>query len=118
MGRRNRYYHCRLPILGHDLEEQVTQHVNKLSASVENLNRAGRKPGSVNKATKELKDMILGALDAAGGQDYLQHQAETNPGPFLSLIGKVLPSTINATLGNADGSPLTVTVNFKRADED
>lgn len=77
----------------------------------------GRKKGVPNKVPKELKQMILGALDAAGGQDYLQKQAETNPGPFLALIGKVLPSTINATLGNPDGSPLTITVNFKRPKE-
>jgi len=96
---------------------------NKLKATVGNLNRKGRKPGAQNKVPKALKDMILGALDGAGdlieagagGQAYLQKQASENPGPFLALVGKVLPSTINATLGNPDGSPLAITVNFVKA---
>ncbi|MCA6228488.1 MAG: hypothetical protein IM654_02045 [Phenylobacterium sp.] len=56
----------------------------------------GRPKGSQNKATKALKDMILGALDDAGGQDYLRRQSIENPTAFLTLIGKVLPTTINA----------------------
>ena len=56
----------------------------------------GRPKGSQNKATKALKDMILGALDDAGGQDYLRRQSIENPAAFLRLIGKVLPTTINA----------------------
>lgn len=54
----------------------------------------GRKKGVPNKITKALKDMILGALDDAGGQQYLTQQAKDNPGPFLSLVGKVLPVTL------------------------
>lgn len=54
----------------------------------------GRKPGSVNKNTAALKDMILTALDKAGGVDYLVSQAEANPGPFMTLVGKVLPMTV------------------------
>lgn len=49
-----------------------------------------------NKQTKELKEMILGALDAAGGVDYLLERA-TDPrtaSAFLTLVGKVLPMTI------------------------
>ena len=38
--------------------------------------------------------MILMALDKAGGVDYLHRQAEESPGAFLSLIGKVLPTTL------------------------
>lgn len=53
---------------------------------------AGRPKGSKNKVTKAVKDMILGALDDAGGQAYLLLQAQTNPNAFLSLLGKVLPS--------------------------
>ena len=56
----------------------------------------GRPKGSPNKATKALKDMILGALDDAGGQDYLRQQSIENPTAFLTLIGKVLPMSINA----------------------
>jgi hypothetical protein len=56
----------------------------------------GRPKGSPNKATKALKDMILGALDDAGGQDYLRRQSIENPTAFMTLIGKVLPMSINA----------------------
>lgn len=52
--------------------------------------------GVPNKATKELKDMILGALDDAGGQSYLAQQAFENPSAFMSLIGRVLPKEIKA----------------------
>lgn len=51
----------------------------------------GRPKGVPNKVTGQLKEMILQALDGAGGVEYLQAQASANPGPFLTLIGKVLP---------------------------
>jgi len=52
---------------------------------------AGRKKGSLGKENKLIKDMIVGALCAVGGQDYLARQAEQNPATFLMLVGKVLP---------------------------
>ena len=61
----------------------------------------GRKPGSKNKLPAGLKAMILGALEAAGGQDYLLEQAKENPGAFMSLLGKVLPSEL-ALSGKVD----------------
>jgi hypothetical protein len=51
----------------------------------------GRPKGVPNKNTAALKDMILNALAKAGGEDYLKQQAAENPGPFLTLVGKVLP---------------------------
>jgi len=60
-------------------------------------NKTGRGKGTVNKVTKELKEMILGALDDAGGQTYLAQQAIENPGAFMSLVGKVLPKDLNVT---------------------
>ncbi|HXJ44241.1 MAG TPA: hypothetical protein VNH18_33445 [Bryobacteraceae bacterium] len=70
---------------------------------------AGRKPGVPNKLNSDLKAMILGALEGAGGQDYLQRQAEENPGAFLTLIGKVLPTTlagsVNTTMQVVTGVP-------------
>lgn len=56
----------------------------------------GRKKGVPNRLTKQLKEMILGALDDAGGQDYLTEQARENPKAFLALLGRVLPTTIKA----------------------
>lgn len=56
--------------------------------------------------------MILGALDDAGGQEYLQRQADENPTAFLSLIGKVLPSEINTKVAG------DIVVKFENADGD
>lgn len=70
--------------------------MNKIGTNRKTPNNGkGRPKGATNKTTKALKDMILGALNGAGGQDYLQRQAEENPASFLTLIGKVLPSEIN-----------------------
>lgn len=56
--------------------------------------KGGSRKGKPNKITADLKAMILGALDKAGGEDYLLEQAEKNPTAFLTLIGKVLPTTL------------------------
>ena len=64
------------------------------------LKTGGRKPGSTNKLTAELKDMILKALDGAGGIEYLQGVAITHPPAFLSLVGKTLPMTIAGDKAN------------------
>lgn len=50
-----------------------------------------------NAVTKELREMILGALDAAGGEKYLQQQALENPPAFLQLVGKTLPKDMKIT---------------------
>jgi hypothetical protein len=53
--------------------------------------RGGRQAGTPNKVTKELKEMVIEALDRAGGVEYLTKQAKANPTAFLSLVGKLLP---------------------------
>jgi hypothetical protein len=58
----------------------------------------GRAKGVTNKFTGQLKDMILGALDEAGGAAYLVKQAGENPTAFLTLVGKVLPLQVNADI--------------------
>ena len=64
--------------------------------SIKNL-KPGNKRGP-SKSTALLKDAILQAAEAAGGQGgmvgYLTLQAHENPGPFLALMGKVLPLQI------------------------
>jgi hypothetical protein len=59
----------------------------------------GRPKGTPNKVTKELKDMILQALDGAGGVAYLQERASDprTASAFLTLVGKVLPMTVQGT---------------------
>lgn len=60
----------------------------------------GRPKGSLNKTTALLKDAILKAAELAGDKlpgeteglvKYLTAQACENPGPFMALLGKVLP---------------------------
>jgi hypothetical protein len=51
----------------------------------------GRRKGTPNKLTRDLREMILGALADAGGRAYLVAQARKNPGSFLRLVGKLLP---------------------------
>ena len=74
----------------------------------------GKPVGATNKMTKELKQIILDALDTVSGHDggvnYLVGQARENPAAFISLIGKVLPMTVNAEVTGADGGALTVIV--------
>lgn len=61
----------------------------------------GSRKGSQNKTTKALREMVLAALDEAGGQAYLVRCAKDPKlaGAFLALLGKVLPSTLNASTG-------------------
>lgn len=56
----------------------------------------GSRKGIPNKTTGQLKEMILQALDKAGGVDYLLSCAhdEKSRNAFLTLVGKVLPMTV------------------------
>lgn len=60
--------------------------------------RGGRQKGTPNKQTGLLKDAILLAAERAGGAEgmagYLETQAKANPGPFMALLGKVLPTQL------------------------
>lgn len=72
----------------------------------------GRPKGLPNKTTAQLKDMILQALDKAGGVEYLLDCAlnEKTQGAFLSLIGRVLPMTVAGDPAN----PLQAIVRIER----
>jgi hypothetical protein len=61
----------------------------------------GRRKGTPNKLTSQVKDMILQALSDAGGVEYLKEQATKSPAAFLSLVGKVLPLQITGEGGGA-----------------
>ena len=62
--------------------------------------RGGRRKGTLNKTTGELKDMILEALSDEGGVEYLRKVAKEDIKAFCSLIGRVLPLTLNGDPAN------------------
>ncbi len=75
----------------------------------------GRPPGSPNKQTAEIKDMIRQALDKAGGVEYLVERAQDpkTASAFLGLVGKVLPMTL---VGDAD-NPLNLCMRIEFVNE-
>lgn len=75
---------------------------------------AGRPKGSANKENKQLREMILQALDEqpGGGVEYLKIQAKNEPRAFLGLLGKVLPMQVQAAAD--DGVlPVRITVGVR-----
>jgi hypothetical protein len=86
---------------------------DKVKTTDGNLNRNGRPKGVPNKINKALKEMILEALDNAGGSEYLLEQAEKNPTAFLTLIGKVLPMEMKADI-TTGGEKLSLDINLVR----
>jgi hypothetical protein len=83
---------------------------SKVEASRKRPKTGGRTKGTPNKTTKELKDIILNALDGAGGQTYLETVAKSHPAAFLSLVGKVLPLQVAGMLEHSGG----ITVNIQQ----
>lgn len=78
----------------------------------------GRPKGVPNKTTQLLKDAILLAAKAADPssdnpahkslEGYLSWAARETPGPFLGLLGKVLPMQIAGT--DAEGNPSEIII--------
>lgn len=68
----------------------------------------GKPKGATNKITKEVKQMVIDALDGAGGVDYLMERANDpkTASAFLTLVGKVLPLQVQGDLEN----PIGITV--------
>lgn len=77
----------------------------------------GRKRGTPNKLTGQVKEMILSALDEVGGADYLVLQARENPVAFMGLVGKVLPMTISGPGENGEHVVTTITRRVVNASE-
>lgn len=59
----------------------------------------GRARGTPNKITTDLREMILTALDRAGGARYLEKQANENPAAYLALLGRLVPKDVNLSAG-------------------
>ena len=61
----------------------------------------GRPKGQLNKSTALIREMVAQALHEVGGVAYLASVAQSNPGPFLALVGKVLPIQVTGEDGGA-----------------
>jgi hypothetical protein len=87
---------------------KIQSQKTKRPGKPENLTNAGkgRPKGAQNKTTALLKDAILKAAEKAGGKGgtigYLTKQAQENPGPFMALLGKVLPMEIKGPGANGE----------------
>jgi hypothetical protein len=83
----------------------------------------GRPKGSQNKTTGLLKDAILLAAERAGNKlgadgiaSYLEHQAIENPGPFMALVGKVLPLQVAGDPSNPIKAVIQIVTGVDRED--
>lgn len=97
------------------MKTEPKQGVNKGNAG------KGRPKGSPNKTTALLKDAILRAAELAGNEvgkegmvSYLHAQAIANPGPFMTLLGKVLPIQLAGADGE-DGLPTSIQITLVNA---
>jgi hypothetical protein len=67
-------------------------------------NPAGKPKGTVNRVTRDLKEAILAAGEAAGGEggltSYLTRLAVENSSAYTGLLAKVLPTTLAASESN------------------
>jgi hypothetical protein len=77
----------------------------------------GRPKGVPNKANGLLKDAIMQAAANAGEEGglvgYLEAQAKENPGPFLALLGKILPNKNEMSGPDGEAIPLALKVKFE-----
>jgi hypothetical protein len=69
---------------------------------------SGRPKGSVDKGNAMIREMIVQALDEAGGVDYLAQTARSHPAAFLGLVGKVMPVQLSGDGGGSIGVTLEV----------
>lgn len=65
----------------------------------------GRPKGSANKLNRTIKAAIEQAFDKVGGADYLATMAIQQPAAFMTLLGKVLPTQVDANI-QAIGMPV------------
>lgn len=83
----------------------MANNAGKVSAKADHPNlTGGSRKGRPNKNTAQLKDMILKALEGAGGVEYLMERANDprTASAFLTLVGKVLPMQVTGE----DGGPV------------
>lgn len=74
----------------------------------------GRPKGATNLYNREVKEMILEALEGVGGIAYLMERANDpkTAAAFMTLVGKVMPTQVN--MADANGEKLSLEVRLVR----
>jgi hypothetical protein len=54
----------------------------------------GRPPDTRNTITKTVKMLVMGALEAKGGQKWLEEQMVAHPVAFMALLSRIIPTQI------------------------
>lgn len=76
---------------------------------------SGRKKGTPNRISVQVKDMVIAALESVGGKRYLEGQAHKNPVAFMALVAKVIPLQVS---GEMDNRITIKVINFAEAGDD
>ncbi len=64
---------------------------------------SGRKKGSTNKLTSDVRQAIMEAFSILGGAEYLRKVATEDPKAFCALLGKLIPVKV---AGDAEDPPV------------
>lgn len=97
---------------GAALKDTAGRSVGRPFKAGQSGNPAGKPKGAVSKFNRDIKEMILTALEDVGGAQYLAQQAHANPVAFMGLVGKVLP----LQLAGSDGGALVVDFRWRDPD--
>lgn len=72
----------------------------------------GRKKGTKNKVTRNIKEALLQSFEHIGGFEYLATQAYENPTAYMSLLAKLLPTQLEGSAENP------IRLNLSKIDDD
>ena len=74
----------------------------------------GRKRGTSNRLTSDIKKAILRAFDQLGGEEFLVRLGRTKPEVFAQLLGKLVPREVGAQVDVHDAAAKIAALNRGR----
>jgi hypothetical protein len=70
---------------------------------------AGRRPGSPNKHTRNVREALVRALEATaedGGEEFFAGLRDSDPKTFATLVGKLIPNQTH--ISGDEGGPVLI----------
>jgi len=77
---------------------------------------AGRKKGVPNKLAANVREAVQNAFLEVGGENYLVKVAKEDPRTFCTLLGKILPTQVEAQVDQP--KQYTIVTGVPRADDE